>query len=70
MIVHVAQERLLADLAAFLEAGALEVELRPETCIDVEVPHAADRAEAEREVAIYVATWRAMNPGVRVDVTT
>jgi len=35
----------------------------------VEVPYAANGADAEREVAICVATWRAMHPGVRVEVT-
>jgi hypothetical protein len=69
MIVQVANERSLYDLVSFLEAGALAVRRRAAHSLDVEVPRAADRAEAELELAIYLATWRAMHPGIRVDVT-
>ena len=69
LVVHVANERSLHDLVSFLEAGALAVRPRASDAVDVEVPRAATAAEAQRELAIYVATWRAMHPGVRVDVT-
>jgi hypothetical protein len=69
LVVQVAGERSLHDLVSFLEAGALAVRPRTSDTVDVEVPRAATTAEAVRELAIYVATWRAMHPGVRVDVT-
>jgi hypothetical protein len=69
MIVQVANERSLRDLVSFLEAGALAVRPRALDSVDVEVPRAANSAEAERELAIYLATWRAMHPGIRVDLT-
>lgn len=69
MIVQVANERSLRDLVSFLEAGALAVRRRAPHSVDVEVPRAANTTEAKRELAIYLATWRAMHPGIRVDMT-
>jgi hypothetical protein len=69
LIVHVANERSLHDLVSFLEAGALAVRRHAPRSVDVEVPRAANRHEAKRELAIYLATWRAMHPGIRVDMT-
>lgn len=36
--------------------------------IEISVPRARDQEEGRREVDLYLAAWRAMNPGARVDV--
>ena len=69
MLVHVTDEPALRELVSFLEAGALVVRHRAPDAVQVHVPLASTRDEARRELAIYVATWRAMHPGVAVAVS-
>jgi len=38
------------------------------TLLDVSVPRAPDEAQANREVALYLGAWRAMNPGARASL--
>jgi hypothetical protein len=69
LLVHVLDEPALRELVSFLEAGALVVRPRAPHAVEVDVPLASTRDEAKRDLTIYLATWRAMHPGVAVRLT-
>jgi hypothetical protein len=63
MRLRISDAHLLDNLKEFLEAAECRVrEVGPAT-LDVTMASAPSAEQAEREVAIYLRTWEAMNPG-------
>jgi hypothetical protein len=63
MRVRISDAHLLEDLKSYLEAAECGVRKVGPTTLDVAIPRAPSSDQAEREVAIYLKTWQAMNPG-------
>jgi hypothetical protein len=53
----------LEDLQGYLEATECRVRKVGEATLDVTMDRAPSPEQARREVAIYLKTWQAMNPG-------
>jgi hypothetical protein len=62
--VYISDPALFRDLCAFLQRAECAVGPRHGQDVEVEVPLACSKAQARRELEIYVATWQVMNPGV------
>jgi hypothetical protein len=54
---------LLGDLKSYLEAAECRVRKVGPATLDVTIPRAPSAEQAEREVALYLKAWQAMNPG-------
>jgi MOSC domain-containing protein YiiM len=63
MRVRISDAHFLGDLKSYLEAAECRVRRVGNGTLDVTIPHAPSAEQAEREVAIYLKTWQAMNPG-------
>jgi hypothetical protein len=68
MRVRISDAALLGDLKGYLEAVECRVRDVGNATLDVTVPRAPSPEQAEREVAIYLKTWLAMNPGAHARV--
>jgi hypothetical protein len=68
MRVRISDPALLGDLQRYLRAAECVVEQSDENALDIYVPQAPSEDQARREVAIYLQTWQAMNPGARADI--
>ena len=62
--VYISDPALFRDLCAFLQRAGCIVGRRRGQGVEVEVPLAYSKAQARRELEIYLATWQAMNPGI------
>jgi hypothetical protein len=63
MRVRISNADLFGDLKGYLEAAECRVRKVGQVTLDVSMEHAPSPEQAEREVAIYLKTWQAMNPG-------
>jgi hypothetical protein len=63
MRIRISDATHLGDLADFLEAAECRVRKVGNATLDVSMPRAPSKEQAEREIAIYLKTWQAMNPG-------
>jgi hypothetical protein len=63
MRVRISNADLLKDLHGYLEAAECRVRKVGQVTLDVTMNRAPSAEQAEREVAIYLKTWTAMNPG-------
>jgi hypothetical protein len=63
MRVRTSNPALLDDLKTYLEAVECNARKVGLVTLDVSMDRAPSPAQAEREVAIYLTTWQAMNPG-------
>ena len=63
MGVRISDADLLDDLKADLEAAECRVHKVGQATLDVTMACGPSPEQAEREVAIYLKTWQAMNPG-------
>jgi hypothetical protein len=63
MRVRTSNPSLLDDLKSYLEAVECNARKVGLATLDVSMDRAPSPAQAEREVAIYLTTWQAMNPG-------
>jgi hypothetical protein len=63
MRVQVSDAALLGNLKSYLEATECRVRKVGLATLDVTMPRAPSDEQAQREVAIYLKTWQAMNPG-------
>ena len=63
MRVRISNADLLKALQGYLEATECRVRKVGEATLDVTMDRAPSEEQAEREVAIYLKTWTAMNPG-------
>jgi hypothetical protein len=68
MRVRISDPALLGDLQRYLRSAECVVEQSEDDALDIYVPHAPSDDQARREVAIYLKTWQAMNPGARADI--
>ena len=68
MRVRISDAVLLGDLTDFLEAAECRVRKVGEATLDVTMPRAPSNEQAQREVAIYLRTWEAMNSGAHARV--
>jgi hypothetical protein len=62
MEIEVSDPNLVGDLVAFLRHAECLAEQVGEKTVVATVPRALG-PEAERELALYLAAWQAMNPG-------
>jgi hypothetical protein len=63
MRVRLSDADLLDDLKTYLEAAECRVRKVGNGTLDATMDRAPSAEQAEREVAIYLKTWMAMNPG-------
>jgi hypothetical protein len=63
MQVRISNADLLEDLQTYLEAAECRTRKVGLSTLDVVMDRAPSAEQAEREVAIYLRTWQAMNPG-------
>jgi hypothetical protein len=70
MRVRVSDPALLGHLQRYLRATECVVKKADADELDVTVPRAPSDEQAQREVAIYIQAWRAMNPGARAEIVT
>lgn len=63
MRVRVSNADLLRDLKGYLEAADCRVRKVGEVTLDVTIESAPSTEQAQREIAIYLKAWQAMNPG-------
>jgi hypothetical protein len=63
MRVRISNADLLEELQEYLEATQCRVRKVGEATLDVTMDRAPSPEQASREVAIYLMTWQAMNPG-------
>jgi hypothetical protein len=68
MRVRVSDQALLGDLQRYLRATECIVKKADDDELNVSVPRAPSDEQAQREVAIYIQAWRAMNPGARAEI--
>jgi hypothetical protein len=68
MRVRVSDPALLGNLQRYLRAAECVVEKADEDILDVSMPRAPSDDQARREVAIYLRTWQAMNPGADAEI--
>ena len=68
MLVRISDAALLANLKVFLEATECRVREVGQATLDVTMQRAPTRDQAEREVAIYLKAWQAMNPGAHARI--
>ena len=68
MLVRISDAALLANLMVFLEATECRVREVGQATLDVTMQRAPTRDQAEREVAIYLKAWQAMNPGAHARI--
>jgi hypothetical protein len=68
MRVRISDAALLGDLKVFLEATECRVREVGQGTLDVTMPRAPTRDQAEREVAIYLKAWQAMHPGAHARI--
>jgi hypothetical protein len=68
MRVRVSDPALLGNLQRYLRAAECVVEKADEDMLDVFMPRAPSDDQARREVAIYLRTWQAMNPGADAEI--
>ena len=64
--VYISDPALFRDLCTFLQRAECVVGQRHAQDVEVDVPLAYSKAQARRELDIYLATWQVMNPGVEV----
>jgi hypothetical protein len=65
-LVRIDEPGLLADLQDYLRATECVAERVSPDELAVSVPGAPTEAQARREIALYLDTWQALNPGVQV----
>jgi hypothetical protein len=63
MRVRISNADLLGDLKGYLEATGCPARKVDEDTLEVTMERAPSADQAEREVAIDLKTWQAMNPG-------
>jgi hypothetical protein len=63
MRVRISDAHLLGDLQGFLEAAECRVRKVGPGTLDVTMLRAPSNEQARREIALYLKTWQAMNPG-------
>jgi hypothetical protein len=68
MRVRASDPALLGDLQRYLRSAECVVEQSDDDTLDVSIPRAPSDEQARREVAIYLQTWQAMNPGARAEI--
>jgi hypothetical protein len=61
--IRISDPALLDDLKDFLESAGCRIRGVGPVTIDVAMPRAPSLEQARREIAIYLKTWQAMNPG-------
>ena len=64
--VQVSDKAFVEDLKTYLKAAECSVRVVGEVTLDVSMPRAPSDDQALREIAIYLKTWRAMNPNAYV----
>jgi hypothetical protein len=62
MRIEVSTSRARDELARFLAAGGLAVDVQDATTLEVDSPHGGTPAELRRDLELRLATWRAMRP--------
>ena len=62
MRIRVSDKAFVGDLKSYLEATECSVRVVDEVTLDVSMPRAPSDAQAQREIAIYIKAWQAMNP--------
>ena len=62
--VYISDPALFRDLCAFLQRAECIVGQRHGQDVEVEVPLAYSKAQARRELDIYLSTWQVMHPGL------
>ena len=65
-LVRINEPGLLADLQDYLRATECVAERVSPDELAISVPGAPNEDQARREIALYLDTWQALNPGVRV----
>jgi MOSC domain-containing protein YiiM len=63
MRVRLSDAHLLEDLKSYLEAAECRVRRVDRATLEVTIDRAPSAEQAEREAALYLKTWQAMNPG-------
>jgi hypothetical protein len=63
MRVRVSNADLLGDLRDYLEAAECRVRKVGEVTLDVTIESAPSAEQAQREIAIYLKAWQAVNAG-------
>jgi hypothetical protein len=64
MRVQVSQTAPAGDLKAYLEEARCVVQVLDPHTLEISIPRAPSRAQALRELTVYLAAWRTMKPGV------
>lgn len=68
MLIRLSDPAHLGDLVSYLQAAECLAEQAGSDLIRVSVPRALDERQARREVALYLAAWRAMHPDVEAEL--
>jgi hypothetical protein len=63
--IRIDEPGLLADLERYLRAAECVAERVSSNELAVSVPGAPSAEQGCREIALYLSTWQALNPGVR-----
>lgn len=66
--IEVSEPALVDDLADFLASAEWRVKRRVDGVIEASLPRALNGEQARQELAIYLATWRAMHRGATADL--
>ena len=64
MRVQVSETASAGDLKAYLEEARCVVQVLDPHTFAVSIPRAPSRAQALRELTVYLAEWRTVKPGV------
>ena len=64
MRVQVSETALAGDLKAYMEEARCVVQVLDPHTLEVSIPRAPSRAQALRELTVYLAAWRTVKPGV------
>ena len=67
MRVRLSDPAFVQDLISYLRSTECLAEQTGVDAVEVEVPRAPSAEQAERELTVYLAAWRAMHPGVHAD---
>ena len=66
--VRISDAHLLSDLKSFLESAECRIRGVGPATLDVTLPRAPSEEQAQREVALYLKAWQAMNPGAHARI--
>ena len=68
MRIRVSQPALVPDLVEFLGRALCTTQSVRGSVVEVAVPGAGDGARARRELDLYLAAWRGLNPPVETTI--